>query len=234
VTGTESLLNAAVDSGVQRFIFFSSVKAVADPGNECVDECWVKPATDDYGRSKRAAEQRVLAVGERYGMHVCNLRPCLTYGPGVKGKLLRMLKAVERKRFPPIPEFGSRRSMISLNDLVTVACLAMSNFKANNQTYIVSDGEEYSTRMMYESICNTMCIPLPRWRISAGLLQLVAILGDNIEWATKREMPFNSKAMSRLSGSACYCSERIQSDLDWRPCQTFPDVLPEMIESSSY
>jgi len=52
-------------SGARRFVFFSSVKAMAEPGDECVDEDWPGEPATAYGRSKRAAEAAVLATGAR-------------------------------------------------------------------------------------------------------------------------------------------------------------------------
>ena len=38
--GTRNLLVAAGEAGVRRFVFLSSVKAMAEPGDACVDEDW--------------------------------------------------------------------------------------------------------------------------------------------------------------------------------------------------
>ncbi len=38
--GTCHLLEAAGRAGVRRFVFLSSVKAMAEPGDDCVDEDW--------------------------------------------------------------------------------------------------------------------------------------------------------------------------------------------------
>lgn len=163
VMGAKALLQAVADAGVSRFVYFSSVKAAADPGEGCVDERWDQMPDDDYGRSKREAEQLVLAEGKRSGMHVCNLRPSLVYGEEVKGNLSRMLQVVSQGRFPPLPEFGNRRSMVALDDLISAAWLVMENAKANGQTYIVADGMGYSPRELYEAMCNELGLAIPRW-----------------------------------------------------------------------
>lgn len=231
VTGTKSLLNAAADAGVSRFVYFSSVKAVADPGDDCVGELWDRMPEDDYGRSKREAERLVLAKGEEQGMHVCNLRPALVYGEGVKGNLSLMLQAVKQRRFPPLPEFDNRRSMVALHDLISAAWLAIGSPKANGQTYIVTDGVGYSTRGLYEAMCEELGVPVSSWCLPKGVLRVGAIVGDGLGWLIKREMPLNSKILKRLAGSVCYQSERIQNDLGWQPKQAFSDVLPDMVKS---
>ncbi len=60
VAASEELAELAALAGVKRFVYFSSIKAVADPGDKCVDESWQVPPDDPYGASKREAEQRLL------------------------------------------------------------------------------------------------------------------------------------------------------------------------------
>ncbi|ESQ14583.1 MAG: NAD-dependent epimerase/dehydratase family protein [Thiohalocapsa sp. PB-PSB1] len=230
VDATKALLDAAASSGVKRFLYFSSVKAAADPPHErCVDERWDPLPTDAYGRSKRAAEQLVLAAGRDTDLLVCILRPCLVYGAGVKGNLARMIHAVERGRFPPLPEFHNRRSMVGLHDLVQAAWLAMNSSKANGQTYIVADAEPYSTRALFVDISCALNKPLPGWSIPRPLLHVGAIAGDLLTRLSRRPMPLNSALLKRLRGSACYRSDRIRDELGWTSKDRFRDLLPEII-----
>jgi UDP-glucose 4-epimerase len=229
VDATSALLDSAARRGVKGFVYFSSIKAAADPGPHCVDESWDAAPSDAYGRSKREAEQRVLAVGRATGMHVCNLRPCLVYGPGVKGNLARMIDAIERGVFPPLPEFNNRRSMVGLNDLIEAAWLAMNRREANGRTYIVSDGEPYSTRALFVAISRALGKPVPGWSIPSVVLRAGAAAGDLAARITDRPMPFSSAVLDRLRGSACYRSEQIRRQLGWQPRQTFADALPAII-----
>lgn len=228
VDATSALLDAAARRGVKGFVYFSSVKAAADPGPHCVDESWDDPPNDAYGRSKREAEQRVLAIGRETGMHVCNLRPCLVYGPGVKGNLARMFDAIKRGTFPSLPEFNNRRSMVSLDDLVDAAWLAMNNRGANGQIYIVADGEPYSTRALFVAISRALGKPVPAWTIPRWALLTAAAVGDFAARITHRPMPVSSAVLDRLRGSACYRSDRLRGELGWTPRLTFFSALSTM------
>ena len=228
---TEALLDAAVASGVGRFVYFSSIKAVGDPGEECVDETWDHPPEDAYGRTKRAAEERVLARGVGSDMHVCILRPTLVYGAGVKGNLERVIEAARAGRCPPLPEFGNRRSMIALDDLFDAAMLTMRDPRANGRTYIVADGVAYSTRMLFETICRACGHELPRWGIPLWLLRLGALSGDVLGRVIGRPMPLSSAVLSRIGGSACYRADRLRSELGWRPEHSLQDVVAEMVKA---
>ncbi len=228
VEGTRSLLNAAIAAGVLRFVYFSSIKAVADPGRDCVDETWNRLPSGAYGQSKRAAERIVLAASSQL-THVSVLRPTLVYGPGVKGNLRRMIDAVASGRFPPLPEVHNRRSMVSVSDLGDAAWRAMTHDGANGRVYIVADGIDYSSRRLYLSICNALGREPPRWSFPLWLLVAAARAGDLLGWAARRPMPFSSSALERLCGSACYRADRLRAELGWQPRQDFNSVIDEMV-----
>lgn len=231
VEGTRSLLRQAERAGVRGFVFFSSVKAMRDPGEDCVDESLADWPEDSYGRSKREAEEIVLEAGARSGMHVCTLRPALVYGPGVKGNLRRMMELIDRGWFPPPPAVDNRRSMVHVDDLVEAALLAGREAQANGRTYIVSDAEPVSTRQVYEWMCEVLGRPVPGWAVPVPLLRVAAAAGGAAGWITRRPMPLNREVLGRLLGSACYRSDRIRRELGWRPARTLRDALPEMVAS---
>ncbi|MCG6941963.1 MAG: NAD-dependent epimerase/dehydratase family protein [Thiohalocapsa sp.] len=231
VAGTSALLDAAAAAGVRRFVYFSSIKAVADPGEQCVDERWEAPPTDAYGRSKREAEQRVRDAGRQHGLHVCNLRPCLVYGPGVKGNLARMIDAIDRGRFPPLPDFHNRRSMIGVDDLLDAAWLAMHNEAANGQTFIVADGVDYSTRALFLAISEALGKSVPAWTLPRSLLSAAALTGDLLGAVSGRSPPFSSAVLHRLRGWNCFRASHLRETLGWRPRMCFADALPEMIRA---
>ena len=219
VEGSEALARAAAAAGVRRFVYFSSVKATADPGERCVDEQWVEepPEEDLYGRSKREAERRLAGVAEGTAMEWCVLRPTLVYGPGVKGNLEKMAAAIERGRFPPLAESGNRRSMVHLEDLVDAALLAAGHPAAAGRVYIVSDGRDYSTRQLYEAMCRARGRRIPRWSLPLWPLRLLGRVGDGLARLLRRRMPVDSAVVARLLGSACYRNDRIVAELGFSP-----------------
>ena len=228
--GTQNILQEALNSGVKKFIFFSSVKAVADSEN-CIDENWDNLPNTPYGLAKRKAEEIVLAA-KNSGMHVCVLRPALVYGPNWKGNLENMLRAVARGVFPPLPETKNCRSMISVNDICQAACLAALNPEANGKIYFVTDGVDYSTRQLYVLMRNALGKRIPIWHIPLWFFKLMAGVGDLGQKIIKRRLPFNSDAMTKLFGSAQYSSERIRSELGFKPIYDLKKMLPNIVKSN--
>jgi len=227
--GTRNLVEAAGQSGVKRFIFLSSVKAMAEPGDSCADEDFPGQPETAYGQAKRAAEEVVIDAGRRFGMHVVNLRLAMVYGSGGRGNLERMGRLVRRGLFPPLPETGNHRSLVHVDDVVTAMRLVAGDDRANGGTYIVASSEAPSGRELFDALRSALGMPRCSWAVPGGLLRAVAIGADGLEAIVKRRMPFDSEVLDRLLGSAWYSPARIERDLGWRARVSLADGLAEML-----
>jgi UDP-glucose 4-epimerase len=227
--GTQNLLVEALRSRVKKFIFFSSVKAVAD-SSENIDETWHNPPTSAYGLAKRAAEQYILEAGQHTGMHVCILRPALVYGPKWKGNLESMLRATDRGLFPPIPPTQNQRSLVCIEDLCQAAMLAADNPNANGKIYFVTDGHAYSTRQLYVLMRKALGKKIPHWYIPFWIFRCLALLGDLGKKLSGMRLPFSSEALEKLFGNAQYNSTRIQRELGFKPIYNLEKMLPKIVE----
>lgn len=230
IDGTRNVLEGAIAAGVKRFVFFSSVKAMGEGGDQCLDEDFKGQPETAYGRTKLAAERLVLDYGKRQGLHVSCLRLPLVYGPGNKGNLFRMISAIDRGMFPPLPEVNNRRSMVHVSDVLAAALLVAKDVRANSQCYIVTDTAAHSTNELYRMIRQQLGKAMPRWHIPRGALQGLARIGDLIGRTTGRRFVFDSDALQKLIGSAWYSSDKIARELGYQPAVTFQDSLPELIE----
>lgn len=227
--GTRNLLAEAEKRGVRRFVFISSVKAMPEPGTRCLDETMQDMPADEYGLSRRQAEELVLVTGRHAGMHVVILRPALVYGPGCKGNLAGMLRWIDKGLFPPIPETGNRRSMVDVRDLVSAVLQAVDRNVACGGTYIITDGVEYSTRRIYLSMCAALGKRPAAWSVPPWLLHSLGKAGDISGKVLGRPALFDSATCSRLLDSACYRSLHAEDMLGFRPSRRFEDTLPEMV-----
>lgn len=216
--GTKHLIDEAKRAHVKCFIYFSSVKA---------EEAATTKNLSPYAKAKYAAEKYVLSHSNC--MHVCVLRPSLVYGPGLKGNLAAMLTAIDKKRFPPLPETHNRRSMVSVNDLCHAALLASMQTIANGKTYTVTDGVDYSTRQLYELMCKALGRDYSRFHIPLKAFKVLAHAGDLAGKITKKHLPFNSETFDKLFGSQQYSSKALQSDLGFIAVDRLEKVLPAIV-----
>lgn len=231
VGGTRNLLEAAQAAGVGRFVFFSSVKALADRSSSAaLDESTPEAPGTSYGAARLAAERLVLSAGRTSTMHVVCLRLPMVWGPGSTGNLTRMLAAIDRERFPPLPDVPNRRSLVHVDDVVEAACLAATESAANGQVYIVTDGRAYSGRELYVLLRQSLGKPMPRWAMPAPVLTFMARVGDAIGALRGKPFSFDSDALDKILGSACYSSAKISRELGYRPAVPLDAGLPAFVE----
>lgn len=218
VDGTRRLVEAARQAGVERFVYMSSVKAMGE-GNPVnlplspMDEAWPHTPQGPYGRAKLQAEGLVLESGIP---HAVVLRPVMVFGPGEKGNLPRMIEAVRRGRFPPLPETGNRRSMIHLDDVVAFTLRAASLPAARGNRYILASREAVSTRELYEAIRLHLGLRPLKGSVPLWMLQAAAACGSLLGALAGRRLPLDRETLRKLTGSAWYSAARAEADLEYR------------------
>lgn len=198
---TVQLANLAVNSGVKRFIFVSSVKAGGNsPLAICANEEDQNDTLDIYGKTKREAELKLLEIGQASGMHVSIIRPSLVYGPDVKGNLQSMLSGIEKGWFPPLPEIGNKRSMIHVDDLVRAILLVADDNRTKGEIYIATDGIPYSSREIYNAMSSALGKSIPKWSMPKVIFDYAGMLSPRIKYK-----------INKLLGDECYSSAKLEA-----------------------
>lgn len=222
---TLALAEAAERAGVRLFVYLSSVKAMGPAAGgdlRCEDD--VAAPSEPYGLSKWQAECALRERFARSAMAVVILRPALVYGPRVQGNLLLLLRAI-RCGLPAPPE-GGARSMVGLVDLARLLLLLPQVVDEGLHTWIVTDGESYTTRHMYqllsEALGRTRGGQLPGWcwRLFATALDVL-----------QREPIGNS--YSKLFGAERYNNQALLGATGWQPCQTLASAAPAIAARSA-
>lgn len=231
VEGTATLLQASVEAGVTSFVFVSSVKAMGEGAVECLDEESAPAPVSPYGRSKLEAERLVLEAGSRSGMRAAILRLPLVYGPGVKGNFRAMLDAIARGLFPPLPRVASRRSLVSVADVVQAARLVAASTGARGRLYLVTDGVTYTPRGIYDAMREALGKPRVSWSVPLPALRAAAALGDVASLVTGGRPRFGRASLEKLLGSACYRNDRLRRDLGFEPTTNLEAELPGIVRA---
>ena len=213
VEATVELARLAVESGVKRFVFVSSVKAGGLPLSEyCASEGYQGDPEGIYGKSKREAELKLLKIGSESGMHVSIIRPALVYGPNAKGNLQLMLSGIKKGWFPPLPETANRRSMIHVDDLVQAILLVSEDDRANGEIFIATDGIPHSSRDIYNAMCNVLGKSIPKWSVPKSLFDMASLINPRIKYK-----------LNKLLGDECYSSAKLEA-LGFKAQKTLKDM----------
>ncbi|MEP6506713.1 MAG: NAD-dependent epimerase/dehydratase family protein [Gemmatimonadales bacterium] len=152
VDGTAALLDESVNAGVKTFVYISSVKAVADTSETMLTAQTLAEPTDAYGSSKLEAERHLRLVAMKQGIAAPVLRLPAVYGPGMKGNMTRLFRAVERGLPLPFGLIRNRRSFAYVGNVVAAIQALLLSAGAAHQTFYVSDGEDLSTPDLIERI----------------------------------------------------------------------------------
>ena len=213
VDATVELARLAVENGVKRFVFISSVKAGGGlASGKCINESDQNEPEGVYGKSKREAELELLKIGKASGMHVAIIRPSLVYGPNVKGNLKLMLAGIKKGWFPPLPETGNRRSMIHVDDLVRAMLLVAEDERANGEIFIATDGTPHSSRYIYNAMCSALDKSIPKWSVPKILFDTVSLVSPRIKYK-----------LNKLLGDECYSSAKLEA-LGFKAKKTLKDM----------
>lgn len=102
----------AKESGVQHFIFMSSMSVYSDSATFIDDKTPTNP-DNVYGKSKLQAEQRIMTLASD-SFIVSVIRPPMIYGKGCKGNY-NTLRAIALKS-PVFPKVGNKRSMLFIDN----------------------------------------------------------------------------------------------------------------------
>ncbi|MCF6359029.1 MAG: NAD-dependent epimerase/dehydratase family protein [Draconibacterium sp.] len=205
---TKTIFDHFLKSNASKFIFFSSVKAVADTveDSELTEETKPNPQTP-YGRSKLEAEQYILNQSLPKGKQVYILRPSMIHGPGNKGNLNLLFKIVSKGIPWPLGAFKNRRSFTSIDNLNFIIKEIIEK-DIEPGVYNVSDDNTLSTNEIIELIAASQNGNPKILKLPVGLIKLAAKIGDIIH------LPLNSERLKKLTESYVVSNKKLKKALN--------------------
>ena len=213
---TRKIFDFFLESTAKKFIFFSSVKAVADSVvGDVLREDVIPTPIGPYGESKIAAENYILDKlknkNEKLKLHddrkqVYILRPCMIHGPGNKGNL-NLLYNVVKKGIPwPLGDFENKRSFTSIDNLCYVVEGLLTKNVVNG-IYHMGDDEALSTNELIALMCEAMGKEPHIWKMNRKMMEGCAGLG------TLLHLPLNTERLRKLTENYVVSNEKIKAAL---------------------
>ncbi len=212
VVGTRNLAQMAVDVGVRRFVFFSTI-AVYGASHAGAPFTEDSPVLGDtlYASTKLEGEAVVRAVP---GSVI--LRIAATYGPRMKANYRRLAHAVQRRRFVSVGPGRNRRTLIHEIDVARAAMLAASH-APDGSTYNVTDGRVHTLREVLAAISAAVDRKLwPGYLPTAPTRALAGVLEDGFR-LLGQTAPLGRGTIDKLTEDVAVSGQRFQNDLGFRP-----------------
>ncbi|HWW42293.1 NAD-dependent epimerase/dehydratase family protein [Pedobacter sp.] len=204
---TKELFDLFLKSDIKDFIYFSSVKAIADTVVGILDEDVKPDPKTPYGQSKLQAEEYILSKKLPEGKRVFILRPCMIHGPGNKGNL-NLLYNVVKKGVPyPLGAFHNQRSFLSISNLNYIIKRLIMDPEIPGGTYNLADDVSLSTNEVIRIIAEVDGCKPRLWKISPTIIRAFAVIGD------KLRLPISSERLKKLTESYVVSNEKIKKAL---------------------
>ena len=229
VDGTKHLLDGAVVGGVRTFIFASSVKVFGETTTDSVDESEPPAPQSPYARSKWMAEQLVASYAKE-SLATLSLRLPLVYGPTEKGNLYRMIAAIDRGKFPPLPHVQAVRSMLHVKNFVLAVRVVLQSARFLKLMYVVTDAKPYSITEVYDLLRKGLGLQPPLSRVPLWALSVGGQCGDIVQALLGKTASLSSAKLEKLIGQAWYSPEALIRDTGYQPRYAFEDAVPELIQ----
>jgi nucleoside-diphosphate-sugar epimerase len=212
VGGTSGLAKQAKESGVRRFIFMSSIKVNGDVTTSIDDP--MNPARtptpeDYYGLTKWEAEKSLLSIP---GFTGSILRPSLVYGPGQKGNLDFLCKALLKRIPMPLARVQNQRSFIYIENLVSAVVAAVERISTKFEVFTLSD-MSLSTPELITALAKALGRRAYLFPFPVGFLKVLAAAVNK------------SPEFSRLTESLLVDASDAHSVLGWAPEVSFLEAV---------
>jgi len=127
------------DPNSEKLIFLSTVKAVASSVEGILREDHHYEVGNPYGKTKKEAEDFLLAQELPPNKKIIILRLCMTHGPGNKGNLNLLFDLVKRRIPYPFGSFSNQRSLLSVDNLSFVINSILNRETFKSGVYNVAD-----------------------------------------------------------------------------------------------
>jgi len=169
VSGTENILNAALNNNVKRVVYCSTVGVHGHVKNTPANETAPFNPGDIYQDTKVETEKLVMEYYQLKKLPVTIVRPSGIYGPGDL-RMLKMYRMVQKKRFLMLGRKDPFYHLTFVTDIVEGFRLAGESSNAVGQVYIIA-GDGYCTLKEYaQTIADDLnikfsVIKLPLWPV---------------------------------------------------------------------
>lgn len=176
VEGTRNLLDAAVKSGVKRFVHGSTIGVYGILDGVINEESPCNPV-NIYGVTKLEGEKVVLSYKEK--IPVVIIRISETYGPGDR-RLLKLFKIIKKKIFFMIGSGKNLHQLIYIDDLIEGFFVAAEKEEAVGNIFLLAGEKPITTNEMVTTIASALKTKLPGFRAPLFLFMILAVIMETV------------------------------------------------------
>jgi len=205
--GTRNIANAAVATGVKRFILISSVAACEDSNNLIIDECNGKPKSA-YGISKIMAEEALQQVADNK-MSYISLRPTALFGEGHLGSIYELAKAIKQHKFFIIGNGKNHVNFQYIRDFIDILICIKGSKIIIDGTYVVAD-KSITLEELVHIISKNLHIYTKQAYVPFIAGYLAGFMLDVMGKTIRKQMPLSVNRVKAMTQDILYSTDKLE------------------------
>jgi dihydroflavonol-4-reductase len=216
VKGTERVIDAAVDAGVPKMVYVSTIGVFGDTHGKVVDETFQREPTDfmSYYEETKYFAHELAKDRIKKGAPIVIVQPGGIYGPNDPSILGIMMRLIQKGRMPfnIMPHAGF--NWVYVEDVAEGIILAHDKGRIG-ESYVLG-GELANLKDAIGRISRVAGRKPPRVTVPDGALKLGLPFGRVVSKLTG--LPSNMREMLRNVGATFYASDaKARQELDYAP-----------------
>ena len=239
VGGTQNLVRAAQDAGVQRFVYTASNSVVMggqpiSGGDETLP--YTDRFNDLYTETKVAAERYVLAQNGVEGMLTCSIRPSGIWGRGDQTMFRKLFESVIAGHVKVL--IGGADAKLDnsyVHNLAHGFILAGRHLvpggTAPGQAYFINDGEPINMFDFARPVIESCGRSWPKLRVPGAPLHKIVTFWQKLHFKFGiMAPPLEPTAIERLYLDNYFSTEKARRDLGYEPVYTTVDATEHCLD----
>ena len=219
VEALRNVLEAAVDVGVSKFVFCSTVGTIGLTASGQADETaphnW-RHLGGAYVDSRIQAEELVLQYHREFGLSAVVLNVGTTFGPRDHGPTPhgKLARSAARGKMPAYAK-GASMEVVGIEDAARAFLLAEERGRPGER-YIISE-RCVSTKEIFAIAANEGGAPPPRIGIPRPAMQVIGAVGGAVSRALGRDSVVTPTSVRLLYVQTALDHSKATRELGWKP-----------------
>jgi dihydroflavonol-4-reductase len=222
VEALRHVLDAAVDVGVPKFVFCSTVGTIAAAKSGLADESmshnW-RHLGGAYIDSRIQAEELVLRYHREQGLPAVVLNVGTTYGPGDHGRTPhgRLVRAAALGKMPAYAK-GGAQEVVGIEDAAAAFLLAEEHSR-DGERYIVSE-KFMSYQDLFDIAADEGGVAPPKVGIPLPVMRVIGAVGGGVSRMLRKDSVVSPTSVRLMHIQSALDHGKATRELGWEPAPT--------------
>jgi nucleoside-diphosphate-sugar epimerase len=178
IDGTLNLARQAIEAGVRRFIYISSISVIISSETRdsgVLDEKTIVSENNlsIYARSKLIAEKQLIQLTKNVKMDLIIVRPPMVYGESLLGNFGSLVKILKSRIPIPFGSLQTVRSFIYIGNLTNFLITLIEYQDELNEIFLISDGADIRVKSFIKKVAQELQVKIRMIPFPIFLLRMI-------------------------------------------------------------